>query len=425
MNVLVVGNGGREHALCWKLRASPALRRLWATRPNAGQATLCEAVDLSPTDVAGLVAFVKSAAIDLTVVGPEAPLAAGLADALRAEGRRVVGPGRAGARLESSKAYSKDFMLRHGIPTAESRTFDDPTVALEYLVDATYPLVLKADGLAAGKGVEICPNAGAAEAWVKSVMQSGRFGEAGGRVVVEQFLAGEEVSVIVLTDGRRVIALPTAQDHKARDNGDRGPNTGGMGAYSPAPVVTPELWERIQREVLDRSLAGLAADGIDFRGFLYAGLMIVDGAPYVLEYNVRLGDPETQPLLARLRSDLLPWLVACADGALPEGQPEWDPRPSVCVVLASAGYPEALSTGHEIHGLDEPFPDGLVFHAGTRREGDRVVNSGGRVLGVTALGADLPQAIARVYARIGGLGFLGGFCRTDIGHRALRRLSTP
>lgn len=425
MNVLVVGNGGREHALCWKLRASPTLRRLYATRPNAGQAALCEAVDLSPTDVAGLVAFVKAAAIDLTVVGPEAPLAAGLADALRAEGRRVVGPGRDGARLESSKAFSKDFMLRHGIPTAGSRTFDDATAALDYLAGATYPLVLKADGLAAGKGVEICPNAGAAESWVKSVMHSGRFGEAGGRVVVEQFLAGEEVSVIVLTDGRRVVALPTAQDHKARDDGDRGPNTGGMGAYSPAPVVTPGLWARIQREVLDRSLAGLAADGIAFRGFLYAGLMIVDGAPYVLEYNVRLGDPEAQPLLARLRSDLLPWLVACADGALPEGQPEWDPRPAVCVVLASAGYPEALSTGHEIRGLDAPFADGLVFHAGTRREGDRVVNSGGRVLGVTALGADLPQAIARAYARVGGLTFQGGFCRADIGHRALRRLGAP
>jgi len=422
MNVLVVGNGGREHALTWRLRQSPLVERLYATRPNAGQAALCEAVDLSPTDVAGLVAFADRSDIGLTVVGPEAPLAAGLADALRAAGRRVVGPGAAGARLESSKAFSKDFMVRHGIPTAASRTFDDAGAALAHLEQAPYPLVLKADGLAAGKGVAICPDRAAAVAWIQEVMQAGRFGAAGGRVVVEQFLAGEEVSVIVLTDGRRVVALPTSQDHKARDDGDRGPNTGGMGAYSPAPVVTPALWERIRHEVLDRSLAGLAADGIDFRGFLYAGLMIVNGDPYVLEYNVRLGDPETQQLLLRLASDLVPWLVGCADGALPAGQPEWDPRPAACVVLASGGYPEAISTGHPIHGLDAPFPEGVVFHAGTRREGATVVNSGGRVLGVTALGTDLPRALEHAYARVRGISFEGGFCRSDIGHKALKHL---
>jgi phosphoribosylamine--glycine ligase len=313
-------------------------------------------------------------------------------------------------------------MRRHGIPTAASRTFDDAGAALAHLETARYPLVLKADGLAAGKGVEICPDAATARAWVQQVMRDGRFGGAGGRVVVEDFLSGEEVSVIVLTDGKRVVALPTAQDHKARDDGDRGPNTGGMGAYSPAPLVTPSLWRRIEREVIARSLAGLAADGIDYRGFLYAGLMIVDGAPYVLEYNARLGDPEAQPILARLRSDLLPLLLGCADGELPDLRPEWDPRPAVCVVMASGGYPDAISTGHVIHGLDAPFPNSVVFHAGTRREGDRVLNAGGRVLGVTALGLDLPQAIAHAYERVGGLSFQGGFYRRDIGAKALAHL---
>jgi phosphoribosylamine--glycine ligase len=424
MDVLVVGNGGREHALTWKLRRSEKVMRLYATRPNAGQARLCEAVDLAPTDVDGIAAFVQRADVDLTVIGPEAPLAAGLADVLRAEGRRVVGPGRDGARLEASKAFAKDFLRRHGIPTAGSLTFDTAESALAHLKTARYPLVLKADGLAAGKGVAICHDADEAAAWVHGAMTDGRFGAAGGRVVVEDFLAGEEVSVIVLTDGRRYVALPTAQDHKARDDGDRGPNTGGMGAYSPAPLVTPPLWERIQRDVLDRSLAGLRADGIDFRGFLYAGLMIVDGTPYVLEYNVRLGDPEAQPILARLRSDLLPLLVGAAEGALPDAPVEWDPRPAVCVVLASAGYPEAVSTGHPIHGLEEPFHDGVVFHGGTRREAGRVVNSGGRVLGVTALGTDLPEAIARAYRRVDGISFQGSFHRRDIGAKALAHLET-
>jgi phosphoribosylamine--glycine ligase len=422
MRILIVGNGGREHALTWAVARSPLCEALFATRPNPGQAALCTALDLSPTDVEGVVAAVEREGIDLTVVGPEAPLAAGLADALRARGRLVVGPGREGARLESSKVFSKQFMLRHGVPTAAATLCQSAVEAEAHLgARASFPVVLKADGLAAGKGVAVCHDRDQALAWVQEVMQGGRFGAAGQRVVIEDFLRGQEVSVMILTDGTRFVAFPPSQDHKARDDGDRGPNTGGMGAYSPVPLVDEALWRRIEADTIQPTLAGLRAEGLDFRGFIYLGLMIVEGQPFVLEYNVRLGDPEAQPLLLRLASDLVPALEACARGRLDVPPPQWDPRAAVCVVMASGGYPDQYPTGLPITGLERPFADGVVFQAGTARRGDQVVTAGGRVLGVTALAPDLPQAIRRAYEQVGRLSFEGEHYRRDIGHRAVTR----
>jgi len=432
VKVLIVGNGAREHALAWKVAASPLVGAddLYVTRPTPGIASLAggtvRGLDLSPTDVDGLVAFVAEESIDLTVVGPEAPLALGLADALREGGCRVVGPGASGARLESSKVFSKDFMLRHGVPTAAAESFDDPGAATQWLETACYPLVLKADGLAAGKGVAICHDAASAIAWIDEVMQDRSFGEAGQRVLAEAFLVGEEASVIVLTDGERSLRFPSSQDHKARDDGDRGPMTGGMGAISPTPLIDEALWARIDEQVIAPTLRGLREEGIDFRGFLYCGLMISNGRPFVLEYNVRLGDPEAQVLLTRMRSDIVPLLDGCARGDVDPGEVSWDPRPSACVVMASGGYPGPYETGRVIHGLEEEKlhteDEGVVFHAGTRDMDGAVATSGGRVLGVTALGQDLPEAIARAYARADRISFEGAFTRRDIGAKALKSI---
>ncbi len=420
MKILIVGNGGREHALAWKISQSPLVAdgELFATRPNPGFRGLAESVDLSPSDVEGIVAFVTAEGIDLCVVGPEAPLAAGLADALRERSFRVVGPGASGARLESSKIFSKEFMLRHGIPTAAARSFDAASDATRWLEQACYPIVMKADGLAAGKGVTICHDANTALGWVQGVMAEGSFGDAGHRVLGEAFLKGEEASVIVLTDGTRFVRFPSSQDHKARDEGDQGPMTGGMGAISPTPLVDDAIWDAVDATVIEPTLKGLRDEGIDFRGFLYCGLMIDKGKPFVLEYNVRLGDPEAQALLTRLASDIVPLLETCADGALSTDEVSWDPRPAACVVMASGGYPGPYEGGRVIDGLDEAWSDGVVFQAGTRAEADQVVTSGGRVLGVTALGEDLKEAIARAYARTKGIAFEGAFTRGDIGAKA-------
>lgn len=422
MKVLIVGNGGREHALAWKIASSPLVGddELFVTRPTPGIASLARGIDVAPTDVDALVAFVRDESIDLTVVGPEAPLALGLADALRDLGRLVVGPGASGARLESSKVFSKEFMLRHHIPTAAARSFVDPDTAIRWLEQACYPIVMKADGLAAGKGVSICEDAATAIAWVQDVMGERSFGEAGQRVLAEAFLMGEEASVIVLSDGTRSLRFPSSQDHKARDDGDRGPMTGGMGAISPTPLIDEATWARIDAEVIEPTLEGLRDEGIDFRGFLYCGLMISKGQPFVLEYNVRLGDPEAQALLLRMGSDIVPVLESCALGELSGEGVAWDPRPAACVVMASGGYPGPYEAGRVIQGLDESWEDGVVFQAGTQQVGDEVATAGGRVLGVTAMGPDLAQAIDRAYARAARIFFEGSFTRGDIGAKALR-----
>jgi len=371
MKILVVGAGGREHALAWKLRQSPAADLIFVAPGNGGTALepRVENVAIEANDHDALLAFARDRAIDFVIVGPEAPLVAGIADAFAAAGIRLLGPSAAAAQLEGSKIFAKEFMLRHGIPTAPFRAFDDEEAALAYVRQRNAPLAIKADGLAGGKGVMLTRTIAQAEAAVRALLGERRFGAASARILVEDLLVGEEVSFIALVDGQHVVPLASAQDHKARDEGDLGPNTGGMGAYSPAPLVTPELHARILREVMESTLAGLRAEGIMYRGFLYAGLMIgPDGTPWVLEFNCRLGDPETQPILLRLRSDLLALGLAALDGQLNRVRLTWDPRPALGVVIAAGGYPEKYRRGDPILGLDEleRSADCTIFHAGTR-----------------------------------------------------------
>jgi len=421
MKILIVGNGGREHALAWAVARSPLVSRVFATRPNAGMAEICQAVDLSPEDVDGLAAWVEEQDIDLTVVGPEAPLAAGLADRLRSAGRRVVGPARAAARLEASKVFSKRFLLTHGIPTAAARIWDDAAQARTDLESASFPLVLKADGLAAGKGVIVCRSPYEARQAVREMLGKRRYGAAGTRLVIEDLLDGEEASVLAICDGRRHLPLVAAQDHKAAYEGDTGPNTGGMGAYAPAPVVTERIMARIEEDVLARTVAGMAADGTPFRGVLYAGLMIQGDDLKVLEFNVRFGDPECQPLMALMKSDLVPVLAAAAGGDLGDMRLEWHHGAALCVVLAAGGYPGPYEKGKTIEGLaDAEAVDGaMVFHAGTRASEDGYATNGGRVLGVTARGDTLKHAAAVAYEAAGRITWEGMRMRRDIGHRAL------
>jgi phosphoribosylamine--glycine ligase len=426
MNVLVIGNGGREHALAWKLAQSPRVSKVFVAPGNAGTARDPALVNVPATAIADLVAFARERDIRLAVVGPEAPLAAGVVDAFRAAGLPIFGPTKAAAQLESSKDYAKAFMVRHGIPTARHRTFSEAAAAHAYVDAEGAPIVIKADGLAAGKGVVVAMSPDEAHAAIDAMLVDNAFAQAGARVVVEEFLAGEEASFIVMVDGRHVLALASSQDHKRLQDGDRGPNTGGMGAYSPAPVVTPELHARLMREVIQPTVAGMAADGIPYTGFLYAGVMIdAQGTPRVLEFNCRLGDPETQPIMARLKSDLVELLEHAVDGTLDQAHAEWDRRTALCVVLAAHGYPESPRRGDAIRGLDEvtaaAHPDVVVFHAGTAQEDERVVTAGGRVLGVTALGESVRQAQRAAYAAVGAIRFDGMQYRTDIGHRALAR----
>ncbi len=426
MNVLVIGSGGREHALAWKLAQSPRVSKVYVAPGNAGTARDPALVNVPATAIADLVDFAREREIGLTVVGPEAPLAAGVVDAFRAAGLPIFGPTQAAAQLESSKDYAKSFMTRHRIPTARHRTFADAAEAHAYVEREGAPIVIKADGLAAGKGVVVATTAAEAHAAIDAMLVDNAFADAGARVVIEEFLAGEEASFIVMVDGRHVLALASSQDHKRLKDGDAGPNTGGMGAYSPAPVVTPELHARLMREVILPTVQGMAADGIPYTGFLYAGVMIdAQGVPRVLEFNCRLGDPETQPIMARLKSDLVELLDHAVDGTLDQAHAEWDRRTALCVVLAAHGYPEAPRRGDVIEGLERitpaAHPDVVVFHAGTALEGNRVVASGGRVLGVTALGDSVRQAQRAAYAAIGTIRFDGMQYRTDIGHRALAR----
>ncbi|MEJ2601842.1 MAG: phosphoribosylamine--glycine ligase [Gammaproteobacteria bacterium] len=426
MNVLIVGGGGREHALAWKCAASPRVTEVLVAPGNAGTALEpgVRNVAVGADDIDGLLDLARHEGIDLTIVGPEVPLVAGIVDRFRSDGLRCFGPTADAARLEGSKAYTKDFLARHRIPTAAYENFSELAPALEYIRDRGAPLVVKADGLAAGKGVVVAHDVAEAETAARDMLEGGAFGAAGGRIVVEEFLAGEEASFIVITDGRHIVPLATSQDHKARDDGDEGPNTGGMGAYSPAPIVTPAVHERIMREVIEPTVAGLAADGVAYLGFLYAGLMIDEhGAPKVLEFNCRFGDPETQPVMARLDSDLVDLCEAAMDGALGEITVEWDTRASLGVVMAAGGYPGRYRKGDPIEGLPEAAAlEGVkVFHAGTRLEDGRVVTDGGRVLCVVGLGDDVTAARDLAYSAVERIRWDGAYYRRDIGHRALAR----
>ncbi|MCA3070929.1 MAG: phosphoribosylamine--glycine ligase [Rhodocyclaceae bacterium] len=426
MKVLVIGGGGREHALAWKLAASPRLQCVFVAPGNAGTAHEEGVTNVPINSVAEWVDFARREGIGLTVVGPEAPLADGVVDAFRAAGLRIFGPTAAAAQLESSKEFAKAFMQRHRIPTAPYAAFDDPAAAHAYVDSVGAPIVVKADGLAAGKGVVVATDVAEAHAAIDRFLVGRSLGNAGARVVIEGFLAGEEASFIVMVDGERAVALATSQDHKRLGDGDVGPNTGGMGAYSPAPVVTPQLHARVMREVINPTIAGLAAEGIPFSGFLYAGLMIgADGSPQVLEFNCRLGDPETQPILMRLKTDLVDLIELALAGRLDQAEPEWDRRVAVGVVMAAAGYPESPRAGDAITGLPAPQADCRVFHAGTALSGDAVVTSGGRVLCVTALGDNIRAAQGRAYEAVERIRFAGAQFRRDIGHRAAGRTGGP
>jgi len=427
MKVLVVGGGGREHALAWKCARSPRVDEVLVAPGNAGTAREPKVrnVAVDAGDVEAVVALARAEGVDLVVVGPEAPLVAGIADALAAAGVRCFGPRRAAAELEGSKAFTKDFLARHGIPTARYEIFDDAEAACARIAEWGAPVVVKADGLAAGKGVTVARSVEEAQAAARAMLAEGAFGEAGRRVVVEEFLEGEEASFIVMVgaDGA-VLPLATSQDHKAVGEGDTGPNTGGMGAYSPAPVVTPEVHRRIMEAVILPTVRGLESEGRPYLGFLYAGLMIgPDGAPRVLEFNVRFGDPEAQPVLMRLRSDLVELMEAALEGRLGQLEAAWDPRAALGVVLAAGGYPGAYRKGDVIEGLPEAEPEDVkVFHAGTRlREDGRVVTAGGRVLCVTALGETVAAAQRRAYEVADRIRWPGVYCRRDIGHRAIAR----
>ncbi|WP_028916874.1 phosphoribosylamine--glycine ligase [Pseudoxanthomonas sp. J35] len=425
MKVLVIGSGGREHALAWKLAQSPRVSEVIVAPGNAGTATegKCRNVPVKVTDLDGLLQLARDEGVALTVVGPEVPLVAGVVDRFRAAGLRIFGPTAAAAQLEGSKAYAKDFLKRHGIPTAFYAVHTDVEAALAYIREKGAPIVVKADGLAAGKGVIVAMTLEEAEAAVRDMLSGNAFGDAGARVVIEEFLEGEEASFISMVDGTTALPMATSQDHKRVGDGDTGPNTGGMGAYSPAPVVTPEVHARIMREVVEPTVAGMAADGIPFTGFLYAGLMIDrSGAPKVIEFNVRFGDPETQPVMLRLQSDLVELVEAAIDGRLHEVQAQWDPRPSLGVVMAARPYPESPVTGDVIEGLDAVPAEAKVFHAGTALDAQgRVLSAGGRVLCVAALGDSVSDAQRRAYAGVAAIRWAHEFHRSDIGWRAIAR----
>jgi phosphoribosylamine--glycine ligase len=425
VKVLVVGSGGREHALAWKLAQSSYITKLYCAPGNAGSRQQAENVPIAVDDIAGLRNFALEQAIDLTVVGPELPLALGITDAFAECNLRVFGPTQAAAQLETSKAFAKRFMWAEGIPTAEAAIFDDMTVAQDYIRWHDGPLVVKVDGLAAGKGVTVCQTREEALRAVQQAMQAKVFGDAGRCVVLEECLAGEEASFHVLVDGENVLPLAAAQDYKRVYDEDHGPNTGGMGAYSPVPVITAALHQRVMSEIIQPTVRGMAARGTPYRGVLYAGLMIVDGRPYVVEFNARFGDPETQPLLVRLHNDLLPLLDGVACGDLGDLQVEYRTDAAVCVVMAAAGYPEAYDKGVPIIGVEESerLENTWVFHAGTDVQAGRLVTSGGRVLGVTTRAASLASAIRHAYQAVEQIQWPGVHYRRDIGQRALQRVS--
>jgi phosphoribosylamine--glycine ligase len=426
MKVLVIGNGGREHALAWKIRQSPQVSEVIVAPGNAGTAREpgVRNVDVAAHDVDGLLKLAKGEKVGLTVVGPEVPLVAGVVDRFRAAGLRIFGPRAVAAQLEGSKAFAKDFLLRHNIPTSRYAVFTELKPALAYVREHGAPIVIKADGLAAGKGVVVALTLPDAELALHDMLGAHSFGDASARVVIEEFLEGEEASYIVMSDGTHALPMASSQDHKRRDEGDLGPNTGGMGAYSPAPVVTSEIEQRILKEVIEPTLRGMAVEGAPFIGFLYAGLMIdKDGTPKVIEFNVRFGDPETQPIMLRLKSDLVELIDAALDGRLEHTKARWDSRVSIGVVMAAGGYPGKVRSGDVIDGLDASFgADVKVFHAGTRLDAEgRAVTGGGRVLTVCALGQDIGHARDAVYAAAAKIRYADAFYRRDIAHRALRR----
>jgi len=425
MKVLVIGSGGREHALAWKLAQSRRVSEVLVAPGNAGTATeaKCRNVDVAASDIDGLLTLVEREGVSVTVVGPEGPLVNGVVDRFREKQHRIFGPTAAAAQLEGSKAYAKNFLARHGIPTAHYAVFTEADAALEYVQEKGAPIVIKADGLAAGKGVIVAMTLAEAEAAITDMLSDYAFGAAGARVVIEEFLDGEEASFISMVDGKHALPMATSQDHKRVGDRDTGPNTGGMGAYSPAPVVTPEIHARIMREVVEPTVRGMQADGIPFTGFLYAGLMIdKSGAPKVIEYNVRFGDPETQPVMLRLRSDLLELVEAAIDERLNTVTAQWDPRPSLGVVMAAEGYPGTPRAGDVIGSWDAPEVDDVkVFHAGTKLEDEHVVTAGGRVLCVCALGDTVADAQHKAYEGVAGISWHGEFHRHDIGWRAIER----
>jgi phosphoribosylamine---glycine ligase len=424
MRILLVGSGGREHALAWAIAASPLCDRLFTAPGNPGIAELATCVPIGAMELDRLVAFAQAERIDFAVIGPESPLVAGLADRLEAAGVATFGPSAAAAALEGSKGFTKDLCAKYGIPTAAYRRFRDAAAAKDYARERGAPIVVKADGLAAGKGVTIAATVADACAAIDDAMLGARFGTAGAEVVIEEFLEGEEASIFALVDGQHSLMLASAQDHKRVGDGDRGPNTGGMGAYSPAPCITQELEARIRREIIAPTVAAMVQEGRAFKGVLFAGLMLTAEGPKLIEYNVRFGDPEAEVLIPRLKSDLLPALIAARDGVLDGFDLRWREEAALCVVLAARGYPEEPLRGSEIRGLDRAAvaaPEVIVFHAGTKRAGDRLLADGGRVLDVVALGPNLAEAQRRAYAAVDRIDWPEGFCRRDIGWRALKR----
>jgi len=424
MKVLVVGGGGREHALVWKIAQSPLVDRIYAAPGNAGISEQAECVNIGQTDIGELLRFARKEGVDLTVVGPEAPLAAGIVDAFSSEGLTIFGPTSAAAEIESSKAFAKDLMRKYGVPTADHRVFTSYEGALEHVKEVGAPIVVKADGLAAGKGSIVAMTEKEAVDALDRVMRRREFGDAGNRVVIEEYMEGEEASVLALTDGDSVVTLAPSQDHKRIFDGDRGPNTGGMGAYAPAPVMTPEVMGRTVDEILIPTLRGLRSEGRPYKGVLYAGLMITSDGPKVVEFNCRFGDPESQAVLPLIESDLVELILATIEGKLGDMKLEEKDAAAVCVVMASGGYPGHYRKGFEIRGLDSvrELPDVIVFHAGTAFDGRRIVTNGGRVLGVTALGSDIREAVSNAYSAVGMIDFEGAYYRKDIAYRALRRL---
>ena len=420
MKILIAGSGGREHALCWKLRQSPRVTEVFCAPGNAGTEALGRNVPIPINDLQGLARFASEEKIGLTVVGPDDALAAGIVDLFESRGLRIFGPSKEAARFESSKAFAKRFMERHGIPTARFGEFTNSSDAHRFCQTMNYPVVIKADGLALGKGVVIAANAEEAAKAIYRIMEQRQYGEAGRRVVIEEFLQGEECSVHALVDGRGYAMFPGAQDHKRALDGDQGPNTGGMGAYSPAPVLTPELERQVREQVMEPFVRGLAADGLEFKGLLYPGLMITKEGLKVLEFNCRFGDPETQAFLPLLKTDLVDAMEAVIDGRLDEVPLEWRSETAVCVVMASGGYPGGYAKGKPIRGIEAAEEGAMVFHAGTQRDGGQLVTAGGRVLGVTALGADVGAARDKAYAAVQKISFEGAHYRRDIAARALR-----
>ena len=425
MKVMVTGNGGREHALAWRASQSKDVDMVYVAPGNAGTALEpgLSNVDIDVMDIAGQIQFARDNDVELTIIGPEAPLVAGAVDDFKAAGLRCFGPGAAAAQLEGSKTFTKDFLSKYGIPTADYGSFDNPEEAIDYARTMQPPIVIKADGLAAGKGVILAPSHAEAENTIREMMTEGAFGEAGSRVVVEEFLPGEEASFIVIADGEHFVPFASSQDHKPIFEGDTGPNTGGMGAYSPAPVVTEVVHQRIVERVIQPTIDGMRAEGLPYTGFLYAGLMIDEaGNPYVIEYNCRFGDPETQPVMMRLQSDLIELCNAAMDGKLADMQISFAADTALTVVLAAGGYPNDYRKGDVISGLDSSM-DGKVFHAGTALEGDRVVTNGGRILGVTTLGDSVAEAQRKAYQIIDHIDFDDKYCRSDIGYLAIARES--